>query len=102
MKVAYFLSRSLLGKSSPLMIGRLFIWRVLWTSVIRSQIKLFIWKLLHDILPYSAGLISLGMEVDAACRVCGNYEDSGFHILLGCKVVVDVWSVLWPQILSYA
>lgn len=76
------MAQSLLGKRNPLMAGHSFVWRVLWTSVLGPRIKLFIWKQLHDILPCFAGLISRGVEVDAAYQVCENYDDLGFHILL--------------------
>lgn len=91
----------LLEKSYPSSANRSVIWKALWTSNLGSRVKLFIWKLLPDILPCTFGLQRRGMELDTTCRVYSISEDMGFHILLWCKVAVDVRSVVWSQFLSY-
>lgn len=92
LKSAYFHARVLIGKECHLQSQPSHLWGDIWSSMLSPYIKVFIWKRLHNILPCSVDLQWCGMNADTACWVCGSFQETGYHILLQCKVAMDVWS----------
>lgn len=100
-KSAYYVARELLSKPLPNRGARNPIWHAIWSSNLIPRIKLFLWKIPHNILPHSIALQSRGIEVDIACKVCGGFEDSNMHILLFCVFARSVWSIILPNFDDY-
>lgn len=96
-KLAHFLARQLLSKPCPSRVDRRATWHSLWSSSLVPRIKIFIWKILHNIFPCALR----GMEVNSICRVCGDFEESSEHVLLSCVFTKAVWSMIHPSFSDY-
>lgn len=44
-------------------------------NLVYIRIKVFMWKLLHNILPCSVSLQARGVEADSLCKICGDFVD---------------------------
>lgn len=92
----------LLGNSCSDRLARSRIWFLLWSFAMRPCIKLFLSKLLYDIVPNVVALQRCGNIFDQTFRVCGAYEDSSMiHIFFKCMIAKKVWNALFLQFLVF-
>lgn len=61
-----------------------------WKLDAPSKIHHFIWRALNNALPVAELLIHRGMEVNPACKVCGELETIN-HVFLSCPFAKCVW-----------
>lgn len=65
------------------------------------RVRLFLWKLLHYIFPFLLVCKVEASRLKSAVEFVVSLLIWGFIFLLSCRVVVDVWAVMWPQFLIF-
>ncbi|KAF4370788.1 hypothetical protein G4B88_030508 [Cannabis sativa] len=66
------------------------IWGHIWKLKISERMKLFLWKLGRDILPFGERLQRIfGNEV--MCAICDEQEDSAVHLFCHCPLAKSLW-----------
>ncbi|CAB4309819.1 unnamed protein product [Prunus armeniaca] len=56
------------------------------------KVKVFVWRVLHNILPTRDSLLSKGVQGDlGGCVLCGAREESLSHVLLDCSFTTLLW-----------
>ncbi|KAH0991988.1 hypothetical protein GBA52_003471 [Prunus armeniaca] len=61
-------------------------WSRLWWVCVPPKVKVFVWRVLHNILPTRDRLLSKGVQGDlGGCVLCGAREVSLPHVLLDCS-----------------
>ncbi|KAK4476788.1 hypothetical protein RD792_015948 [Penstemon davidsonii] len=68
-----------------------FIFKNLWAAKIHSRSKLFLWKLIHNILPTKGKLRFLFSVELINCPFCDLEEESIEHLFLRCPFTKAVW-----------
>lgn len=63
-------------------------WSRVWKLKIAPRIKVFLWKFLHDALPF---LVRRNVMDFSRCVSCGDPDDSCVHIIFYCSVASDIW-----------
>ena len=58
------------------------VWRLLWKVKLPMKVLNFIWKILHDSLPFFEGLKSRGIKTTSICLMCNEEEESVNHLFL--------------------
>ena len=99
-KSAYYHDRKVLGKKNHLLNQRKRLWRICWTAKTTPRVKVFVWRLVHEIIPIGSILQKRGLAVDYRCTVCGQPGDYLQHIFLDCKLSVSVWNLCAPEVIS--
>ncbi|KAF4348392.1 hypothetical protein F8388_000662 [Cannabis sativa] len=66
-------------------------WKLIWTSKIHPRLKLVWWQLERDVFP-TRGKIAKFMDLtDVCCPVCGEEEETIFHLLWKCNLAKAIW-----------
>lgn len=61
------------------------IWKILWKAQIHDRLKVFLWRVLADVLP-TKGRISAFLEVaDRSCTICGEMVEDSIHLFKNCS-----------------
>ncbi|CAB4264093.1 unnamed protein product [Prunus armeniaca] len=61
-------------------------WSRLWWVCVPPKVKVFVWRVLHNILPTRDRLLSEGVQGDlGGCVLCGAQAESLPHVLLDCS-----------------
>ncbi|KAF4349050.1 hypothetical protein F8388_008797 [Cannabis sativa] len=66
------------------------LWRSLWKASGPERIKIFLWRLARDILPFGNRLQRI-FGNSSQCVLCNSGEDSASHLIFHCDVAVQVW-----------
>ncbi|XP_030495226.2 uncharacterized protein LOC115711025 [Cannabis sativa] len=66
------------------------LWRSLWKVSGPERIKIFLWRLARDILPFGNRLQRI-FGNSSQCVLCNSGEDSASHLFFHCDVAVQVW-----------
>ncbi|XP_073120144.1 uncharacterized protein [Henckelia pumila] len=66
-------------------------WQFLWSLNIPPKVRIFWWRVLHDIIPTSKNLLSHHVPVAGTCPLCCSSCDSTTHALFFCVVVKSCW-----------
>ncbi|MBA0875913.1 hypothetical protein Goshw_023307 [Gossypium schwendimanii] len=61
-----------------------FYWRLIWKLRILPKIKIFCWRIGHDILPTYENISKIRREFNSMCPHCGSEEESLIHALRDC------------------
>ncbi|XP_074288211.1 uncharacterized protein LOC141613378 [Silene latifolia] len=69
-----------------------FPWVFLWRLPCQPHIKIFLWKLVHGILPTADVLIRRGMSVNPICSLCHKTCETLSHIFRDCEVTQHIWA----------
>ena len=68
-----------------------FDWRkTVWNLKIAPKVKMFTWKSLKGILPAGEVLLGRHINVNPACKRCGNLESIN-HLIFHCPFAREVW-----------
>ncbi|XP_019182124.1 PREDICTED: uncharacterized protein LOC109177267 [Ipomoea nil] len=67
------------------------VWRNLWRLKIPPNIKNFVWRILHGVLPTMMAINSRGVEVDVSCVLCRLQPETIRHLCCECTVLVPLW-----------
>ena len=77
----------LLTKETDGMVGsstgqnRRLIWQRLWRLHLPNKIKIFGWRVCHDILPTKDNLVWRRITEDSVCELCQQGPETGIHVL---------------------
>lgn len=73
-------------------------WKHLWTMAIPPKVRVFGWRVLHNIIRTSENLLSHHVPVLGNCPLCKFGQDSTCHALFWCNLVKPCWKEtnFWP------
>ncbi|KAL8479509.1 hypothetical protein ACS0TY_026418 [Phlomoides rotata] len=66
-------------------------WSTVWELDTIPKIRMFVWRLLHGILPTALNLTCRFIDVDPICARCGVELETAEHALRDCRWVCEVW-----------
>ncbi|XP_019168337.1 PREDICTED: uncharacterized protein LOC109164040 [Ipomoea nil] len=69
-------------------------WKTIWKLKIPPNVKNFLWRCLHGVLPTLSVLASRHVEVDTICPLCHLYDESLRHLMCDCTHVAALWQSL--------
>jgi hypothetical protein len=67
------------------------IWRTCWSLNVPNNVKMFIWRACHNLLPTKLNLFKRRVIDSPLCPICNQVEESVEHIVWLCPSAVDVW-----------
>ena len=70
------------------------VWKILWKLKIPSKVKIFVWRVLHEILPLKGILINRHVPVSGACPICHQAAEDVLHLLFKCPTAQEIWRLL--------
>ena len=68
------------------------VWQKLWRCHLPNKIKVFAWRVCHDILPTKENLGRRKIVDNRSCEMCKQGDESVLHVLWECGVAQDVWA----------
>ena len=90
-KSAYFKAKEVLDKAQNVYDNRSAIWKIIWTAKVIPKVRLFIWRLIHNIIPSNDNLKGRGIHLENKCCVCGKLGESFIHaFFFSCKMSLSV------------
>ncbi|KAL5546402.1 hypothetical protein UlMin_006089 [Ulmus minor] len=66
-------------------------WNALWASEIPPKIKIFWWRIVHNIIPTSWNLRNNHIPASLECKLCGFGYETTSHALFWCPLVKRLW-----------
>lgn len=69
-------------------------WKKVRRVKVQDKVKIFIWRLYHNLLPVAVNLRNRGCEVILRCWFCHFLEESSAHVFLKCLWARAFWSAL--------
>lgn len=66
--------------------------KFVWQTKTSPKIKNFLWKIASGALPAGDQLASRGLQIDSACKRCGEKETI-LHLLVQCPFAASVWNM---------
>ncbi|XWS70758.1 hypothetical protein CRYUN_Cryun03dG0076400 [Craigia yunnanensis] len=54
------------------------------------KVKFFVWHLINGCIPVCSELVKKGIQVDNICPVCGDQDETLFHVFFTCKLSMEV------------
>ena len=96
-KSAYFKAREALGKIQNSYASRSPIWKIVWSARVSPKVRLFMWRLINNIIPSNGNLKGRGLQVEDVCSVCGESGESFVHLFFGCRVSMSVWNISYSK-----
>lgn len=63
----------------------------MWKLKTLPKIHHFLWCILHGALAVAERLRSRSLNVDVACKACGQGPESICHVLFHCPTASEVW-----------
>lgn len=67
----------------------------IWILDLFLKIKIFWWRILYDGLFVVENLRKWNIKVDIICQMCGEYFEIQFYLLFYCKVIKEVWGLVF-------
>ena len=55
------------------------------------KVRVFWWRILHNSLPSKAELKRRHVEKESHCEVCGDPDETLYHIIFSCTVARKFW-----------
>lgn len=66
-------------------------WHLVWNANIPTKIKVFYWKLSHNVVAVKGNLVRRNMGHDPTCLVCKHAEETTIHAFLECSWTRAAW-----------
>ena len=66
-------------------------WPALWKLDVPPKIRVFWWRVLHKSLPSKAELKRRHVAGESHCEMCGEDEESLFHVFFACLLARRFW-----------
>lgn len=66
-------------------------WNGIWKLEIPEKLKIFMWRVAHDLLPTAGNLWKKKVLQDPWCQRCRKNRENIFHALIECKFSKRVW-----------
>jgi hypothetical protein len=70
------------------------VWKMLWCMKIPSKVKIFMWRVLHGILPLKYILYNCYIGTTGGCPICNQGPEDISHLLFQCETTSDLWENL--------
>ncbi|CAN0830754.1 hypothetical protein LINGRAHAP2_LOCUS1511 [Linum grandiflorum] len=70
------------------------LWKSVWSLAVLPKLRLFLWQILHRILPTRQALLHRGLDIDPICPVFLTFEESVEHLLFACPLVERLGSLI--------
>lgn len=67
------------------------VWKQVWKLKMPGKVKIFIWRCLHNAIPFRSTLANRHIPVSGECPVCHAGAEDSKHALFGCKRARSVW-----------
>lgn len=67
------------------------LWKRIWSIKVPQKIKMFMWKISHNILPVKENLWRRRIARSGNCPICNEEAESAEHALLYCAWTRPVW-----------
>lgn len=73
-------------------------WRFIWSLSIPPKVRIFWWRVIHNVIPTEQNLMTHHVPVIGACSLCHLLCDSTAHALLTCPIIKHCWkgTDFWP------
>ncbi|XVF56249.1 hypothetical protein PTKIN_Ptkin06aG0103700 [Pterospermum kingtungense] len=71
---------------------------IIWKATVAPKVKVFWWRIFHNIIPVNVVLLSKSLHVGDECAVCGCHGEDVIHVLFSCALSVAAWSELQVDI----
>ena len=97
---AYYKAREILGKDRPQIENRSMIWKSIWMAKVVPKVRIFMWRLIHNIVPTVQNLRRKGLQLVNRCCV-GQEGESTFHVLFECKLSCIIWGRVYPWVIEF-
>lgn len=65
----------------------------IWDMRCPNEIKILLWKCLHNKLPTRSYLHHIGLNIDPTYPVCKDENEYRIHIFTNCKAVLNYWTL---------
>jgi hypothetical protein len=65
--------------------------RIIWKLNVPNDVKMFLWRACHNLLPTKVNLLRRGIVDSSVCPIYDLECESLVHILWSCPLVSDVW-----------
>ena len=66
------------------------LWRAIWTTNIPNKIKVFNWRVLHNILSTKVNLFERKITSTYSCELCEEEPETSIHVLWTCSEAQSV------------
>jgi hypothetical protein len=88
--VHHHITTSRTAFTSPLNASR---WKSLWKLKLHHRLRLFLWKMIWDIIPTKIRISSSihNSTMDTSCSLCSFPTDSILHLFFSCPIARVVW-----------
>ncbi|XVE84743.1 hypothetical protein DITRI_Ditri17bG0037400 [Diplodiscus trichospermus] len=100
-KSAYHVARRVLGYEEEDSQLHNPIWRMIWSTNLFPKVKIFMWHLLHNILPLRSNLVRRGLAVPTDCCSCRDNYESAFHVFFECAMARSPWMLVGGWIAEF-
>lgn len=67
------------------------VWHLIWTLQVPPKVKIFLWLVLHDVLPTKVNLANRKVLSAASCSLCGFSGKTFMQALFYCAFAQRVW-----------
>ena len=72
-------------------------WKTVWMSKVAPKVKYFMWRLIQKCLPVKVNLREKCVDLETACAVCGNQDETLEHVFFfSCSFSKAVWVTVVP------
>ncbi|PPD95929.1 hypothetical protein GOBAR_DD07047 [Gossypium barbadense] len=66
----------------------------LWKLDIPAKIKIYMWRLFHNLVPHYENLARRTLCEEAVCPLCKTELETSDHLLWACVILQDIWDAL--------
>ncbi|XP_075473945.1 uncharacterized protein LOC142505003 [Primulina tabacum] len=67
------------------------LWKFLWALSIPPKVRIFCWRVAHNIIPTERNLLNHHVSVLDMCPLCHSNGDSTCHALFSCPIIKPCW-----------
>ena len=67
------------------------IWKRIWDAKVPNKIRVFTWRLCHEIIPVFDNLFKRKMDVQPLCPLCKQDAEKTMHAIRDCPIATEVW-----------
>ncbi|KAH9736873.1 putative reverse transcriptase/RNA-dependent DNA polymerase [Citrus sinensis] len=68
-------------------------WSIIWNTELPEKIKIFMWRMVKNLLPTTTNLWRRKVLQSPWCQRCQRTEETMAHAIFKCKVVQKIWSL---------